>query len=288
MLKVNKKLITKGLGFALAGTLLFSTASCANGTFRLGEQEELEKYSYGYYMQDHCLENMLVVELENGKYKIIDDETLGSVYSDEKYDEGKKTELYEHLNADLLKIESVSRKDLINIEKYINGNKNIDFSSIPKLKADGNLIESGKVFYNNGTKLYTDANISEVEILFLDGKASRIVRRSEEKNTFTIGDEAIDIISGNIVHPSYSGISQTSTFGENRMKNLGYKEYTFIPLIDFFDELTKDVYTGMEVVELFYMIQGKTEEEIKEILNNTDDKVYVDDSKTKDNNVKTK
>ena len=41
-------------------------------------------------------------------------------------------------------------------------------------------------------------------------------------------DEAIDIISGNIVHPSYSGISQTSTFGEDRMKNLGYKEYAFI------------------------------------------------------------
>ena len=286
----GKKLISKGMGFALAGTLLFSTASCSNGTWSLGNQELLENYSNGYYMQGHCLKDMLVVEIEEGKFKIVD-EDLKSVYSNEKYTSGKRTELYEHLNKTLLHTKTVNKTDLMNIEKYINGSEDVDLSYLKKEQPNNLLIENDKVFMEEQSTYYIDAGLSEVEVLFLDGKASRIVRRTEEENksvNTNADNETIDIISGNKVHPGYAGPKKYSTFAYANMDRNGYREYEFIALSDLMTSIVKDEYTADEVVELFYMIQGKTKEEVIEILSKYN-KIYIDENKTKDTTkVKTK
>lgn len=60
MLKINKKLLAKSVSFVLVPTLLFSMASCSNGTL-LKKKKMLETgYYCGYYLYGSCLDDMLV------------------------------------------------------------------------------------------------------------------------------------------------------------------------------------------------------------------------------------
>lgn len=273
MLKVNKKILKGICAFTLVGTCLLSTTGCSNGIpqGKIAESGYLEgKYvSGGYYLLDTSFEGLLAIEVD-GKLKIVDEE-LKSIYSNEtydgdSYDSDMVVEVYKFLNPKLVSVNDLSNKDFINIEKYINGEKVDELSKLSKVSYKDLIIDDYKYYDKKSDINWYQADLSEIEVFFLDGKADRIVRCLKCYRNTGNTERAMDIISGAIVDPSYDSLSKTSTFDRYAYKDQGHNEYEFVPISDLFPEIIKTRFTGDDIVELFYLIQGRTKDEVKAVL----------------------
>lgn len=264
-IRINKKIGVRGLSLALTGTLILSMAGCYTGTTTKYMEEKgytnLEgRYIKGYYLKDSAFDNLYVIETEDGKKRIVDN-IYNSVYSTELYynKQARLSDLYLYLDAETLNTMDAdyTGADYVNLEKVVNGEA--DSSILPSSELNnGDLIIAPDMYYQYGNSesncYYT--SLSEIQIFFLEEKAYKITRKCGNS------DESIDIISGSDVNPNTKAGLNTSF----NYYSLDYKNYEYVNITDLFPEIIKEEYTGEELIQLYYLIVGKTKEEIKEAL----------------------
>lgn len=263
-----KNILMKSCALVLSGTCLVACYSC------LKEKNDSEKFTRldgkygleGYYLADTPFEGLYVIEVD-GKLKIID-ERRNFVTSDGRWQKNKDTavyELYHYLNKDLVNIKELSKADYIELEEYINGNTNVTFVDNAKEKCNDHIAYEGRYYYKDRDIYYFNADSERIEILFLDGKASRIVRRLEYGLYDKPEGKTEDIISGTIVNLNHSEPDYVS-FDSKMMEQYGNKGYEYISLSSYFNDELKEEFTGEEIKDLYFQIEGKTKKEVEGIL----------------------
>ena len=271
-LNINKKLINQLAAGILAGTILMSLAGCGKTDRKVkgqvGENEKLQDYSYGYYLEDSDFAKYYVIETEDSKLRIIDIDN-NSVYSSRKYSSENPIydDLYKYMNEDLIKAESTySESDIINLEKYINGENTYEILPKNTQSENKNIVEPNKWYYYKDFAYHAD--VQYIEIVFVDNKAERICRRIiEDSGSTSSGNVLIDIIDGRRIAPTYlaSFHKKETATADNYYED---QETECIQLTDLLDNASKDTFTSDEILELYYTIVGKTKDEVIEIINN--------------------
>lgn len=257
-LRLNKK----ALAGIMSGFMLLSFTGCSNGHFWANENKTQE--SNFYYLNSSVFDDVYV--FEDDEVKRIVDKRGKSIYSYEKYnnkDDSYNEDIYKYLDSELINVSTYTKSDWINLEKYINGNDTYDL--LPKGNKYEELLISDNIEYRTISCLscWYDGSISEIEVMFIDGKVDRIVRRLKEEDN---GNKTIDIISNRVIAPDYKivNVSKLTTIDN---KNLSNKEIKFIPITDIMNETSKNEFTGQEVVDIFYDIYGKSLDDVKLIIN---------------------
>lgn len=263
-IRVNKKIGLRGLSLALAGTLILSMTGCSTGRTTKYMEENgytcLEgRYIKGYYLKDSAFDNLYVIETNDGKKRIVDNK-YNSVYSTELYknNDSKLSDLYLYLDAEALNTmdANYTSTDYVNLEKIINGETDSSILPSSKLNNEDLIIAPDMYCQHREGKYNYYTSLSEIQIFFLEEKAYKITRKCGDSG------ESMDIISGSAVNPE-ADITLNTTFDYFSLDN---KNYKYVNITDLFPEIIKEEYTGEELIQLYYLIVGKTEEEIKEAL----------------------
>lgn len=258
-----KKLLMKSCALVLSGTFLISCNSC----FKSDETKKFPrlngKYSLeGYYLTDTPFEGLYVIEID-GKLRLIDENRF-FITTNGRYEKNENTKVYEiysFLNKDLLNINKLTKDDYIELEKYINGITDVSFIDNDKKKCTDPITDEEKYYYGDRDIYYYNADSNRIEILFLDGIATKVVRRIERG----FNGKTEDMLSGTVVNPS-NREPEYPSFDRKMMEQYGNSNYEYIPLSTYFDKELKEVFTGEEIKDLYYLINGKTKDEVKEIL----------------------
>lgn len=271
-LKINKKLINQLTAGILAGTMIISLTGCKNldrkGKNQIADDEKLQDYLYGYYLEDSDLAQYYVIKTDDSKLRIVDIDNK-SVYSSREYgpEDSIHDDLYKYMDENLIKSESTyTESDIINLEKYINGEDNYEILPKNTQLENKNIIEPNKWYYYEDFAYHADAQY--IEIIFVDDKAERICRRIiEDSGSTSTGNILIDIIDGRKITPTYKGIIHRK---ETNTVNNFYegKNVECVQITDLLDDASKNTLTSDEILEIYYSIAGKSKEEVKEIINN--------------------
>lgn len=76
------------------------------------------------------------------------------------------------------------------------------------------------------------------------------------------------MISGNIINPDNREANYVY-FDEDMMEQHNNTQYEYITLSSYFNNELKEQFTGEEIKDLYFLIKGKTKEEVEQILSNS-------------------
>lgn len=266
-LNVNNNFWKRVTATVVAGTFVFSLAGCS--TYNGKYIQDAGEYTNGAVLDDDSeFKNAFVIEVDGVKRIVNDDQQ--SIYSKYQYNTNswKMIDLYKYLDERIVDIPAgvYELKDWLNLEKYINGGSTYDLLPVAS-NAEESIITKDDCYYKTpALAVFHDgsASLSYVSILFVDGKADRIVRIFKTRGTEN-DKQATDIISARKIDPQWNGLRKFTTLVTEAYDG---HDIEFVPILDMLDFVDNTTLTEKDIVKLYYAIADKDKSEVIETVNN--------------------